>query len=86
MGISKNEEFVITMFEMPTLHKRKIKHNNKPSNYMKKIQEGLYDFFPIFPKSLANLVEFTIFEIYIYLFLGYQLTKISPKKCCLWGT
>jgi predicted PolB exonuclease-like 3'-5' exonuclease len=80
VGISKNEDVVIKFFEMPTLHRRKIKHNNEPSNYMKKIQEGLYDFFPNFPKSLANLVEFSICEIYIYLFMGYQVTKISQKN------
>jgi hypothetical protein len=49
VGISKNEDVVITIFEMPTLHLRKIKHNHEPSNYMKKNQ-GLYKKkFQIFP-------------------------------------
>jgi uncharacterized membrane protein len=45
VGISKNEDVIINFFEMPTLHRRNIKHNNEPSNNMKKIQEGLYLFF-----------------------------------------
>jgi hypothetical protein len=82
VGISKNEDVVISIFEMPTLHRRKIKHNNEPSNYMKKNSRTLQKKSPNFPNYLDNLVEFTVFEMYIFIY-GLPSDKNKPQNMLL---